>query len=356
MATAWSEVGYLGVAQLRKATDYDDSVAPADGQAILWVAAGGKFAPRTVVLPSDARLSDTRTPKTHAASHAPGGSDPLTGYVPSSAVGSASGVASLDSGGKVPQAQIPAIALTEYLGAVGSQAAMLALTGQRGDWCYRSDTGTDWQLVAEPSTSLASWQERHYPASPVSSVNGRAGAVSGLAEASDLAGYVPTGRSISAGTGLTGGGDLSSNRSLAVQYGTTAGTAAQGNDARLSDARTPVAHQHAVTDITPVIRSDGTIANAATYTPNASLASLYRVTAGGATMTLGAPSSPTDGAVVNVEVVAAAGGTAISIASAILLTTGISATINVSAGKRWFGGLRYVNGVGWFLLASGNQS
>ena len=49
---------------------------------------------------------------------------------------------------------------------------------------------------------------------------------------------------ISAGTGLTGGGDLSVNRTLTVSYGATAGTAAQGNDPRLSDARTPTLHTH----------------------------------------------------------------------------------------------------------------
>jgi hypothetical protein len=43
--------------------------------------------------------------------------------------------------------------------------------------------------------------------------------------------------SIVAGTGLTGGGTLAASRTLAVSYGTTAGTAAQGNDSRLSDAR-----------------------------------------------------------------------------------------------------------------------
>lgn len=41
---------------------------------------------------------------------------------------------------------------------------------------------------------------------------------------------------ISAGTGLTGGGDLSANRSLSVSYGTTAGTAAQGDDTRITGA------------------------------------------------------------------------------------------------------------------------
>lgn len=47
---------------------------------------------------------------------------------------------------------------------------------------------------------------------------------------------VPTSRLITAGTGLTGGGDLSADRTLTVAYGTTAGTAAQGNDTRITTA------------------------------------------------------------------------------------------------------------------------
>lgn len=39
---------------------------------------------------------------------------------------------------------------------------------------------------------------------------------------------------LTAGTGLTGGGDLTANRTFAVSYGTTAGTAVQGNDARVT--------------------------------------------------------------------------------------------------------------------------
>lgn len=42
---------------------------------------------------------------------------------------------------------------------------------------------------------------------------------------------------ITAGTGLSGGGTLAANRTLAVKYGTAAGTAAQGNDGRLSNSR-----------------------------------------------------------------------------------------------------------------------
>lgn len=44
--------------------------------------------------------------------------------------------------------------------------------------------------------------------------------------------------SVVGGTGLTGG-TITSTGTLAVSYGTTAGTAAQGNDSRLSDSRTP---------------------------------------------------------------------------------------------------------------------
>lgn len=44
---------------------------------------------------------------------------------------------------------------------------------------------------------------------------------------------------VSASTGLTGGGDLSANRTLAADFGTGAGKVTQGNDSRLSDTRTP---------------------------------------------------------------------------------------------------------------------
>lgn len=69
---------------------------------------------------------------------------------------------------------------------------------------------------------------------------------------------VPTSRTISAGTGLTGGGDLSANRTLAVAYGTTSGTACQGNDSRLSDTRTPSAHaaSHASSGSDPLTLED----------------------------------------------------------------------------------------------------
>jgi len=50
------------------------------------------------------------------------------------------------------------------------------------------------------------------------------------------ASYVVTSRSVKAGSGLTGGGALSADVTLAVSFGTAAGTAAQGNDSRIVNA------------------------------------------------------------------------------------------------------------------------
>ena len=73
----------------------------------------------------------------------------------------------------------------------------------------------------------------------VLSVNGETGAVT--LDAADV-GAVTAARQITAGTGLSGGGTLAADRTLAVSFGTTATTVCAGNDARLSDARTPTAH------------------------------------------------------------------------------------------------------------------
>lgn len=65
-----------------------------------------------------------------------------------------------------------------------------------------------------------------------------------------LSGKADKATTISAGTGLTGGGTLAANRTLAADFGTGAGKVCEGNDSRLSDARTPTAHTHSGSDIT----------------------------------------------------------------------------------------------------------
>lgn len=60
--------------------------------------------------------------------------------------------------------------------------------------------------------------------------------------------------SVLAGTGLTGGGDLSTDRTISVDFaasGVSSSTkAVRADDSRLSDARTPTSHTHALTDLT----------------------------------------------------------------------------------------------------------
>ena len=68
------------------------------------------------------------------------------------------------------------------------------------------------------------------------------GTTSGTVAAGDdsrIVGAVQTSRTISAGTGLSGGGTLASDRTLSVSFGNTAGTACEGNDSRLSNSRPP---------------------------------------------------------------------------------------------------------------------
>lgn len=70
---------------------------------------------------------------------------------------------------------------------------------------------------------------------------------------SRIAGAVQTTRQVLSGTGLTGGGDLTADRTLVVAYGTSGTTACVGNDSRLSDSRTPLTHSHAESDVTSLV-------------------------------------------------------------------------------------------------------
>jgi hypothetical protein len=90
--------------------------------------------------------------------------------------GVANGVATLDSGGKVPQSQIPAVAITNTF-VVASQAAMLALTAEEGDVAVRTDQNKTYILTATPASTLANWQELLTPTDTVTSVDGRIGTV-----------------------------------------------------------------------------------------------------------------------------------------------------------------------------------
>ena len=158
--------------------------------------------------------------------------------------------------GVLATSQIPAQALTVFLGAVTSQAQMLALVGQSGDWCIRSDQGMTYVISSAVNTGLLSdWTALPQPASPVVSVNGQSGVIvlsyanvgadaagSAAAVQSSLQGQINTKADanstltvlaskvdkttqVIAGTGLTGGGALSADRTLSLaDSGVTAAT------------------------------------------------------------------------------------------------------------------------------------
>lgn len=155
---------------------------------------------------------------------------PYLGYnsgtgVFSLAAGVANGVATLDGSGLIPEGQLPALAITDTF-EVASQAAMLALTAQRGDVAVRSDINKSFILKATPASTLANWVELRTPTDAVLSVNGFVGAVTltttHIAEGANL--YFTDVRAqaaISAGAGISySGGSVSLN--LASANGWTA--------------------------------------------------------------------------------------------------------------------------------------
>jgi hypothetical protein len=235
----------------------------------------------------DSRLSDARTPAAHAASHASGGSDPVTpaaiGALASSLLGAANGVGTLDANARQPTAQAPLVSNPIRSGSVTTSLTSDAASGTgnlinlqiNGNVTINALTNpTDHQVIehhmvavgaSRTVTFAGGYINGGYGLGPFTVPRGavlvaRSIYVGNRATSADVAapawvliwvsisdnalplsamGAALTSRQIIAGTGLTGGGDLTADRTLAVVFGSTSGTVAQGNDARLSDTRTP---------------------------------------------------------------------------------------------------------------------
>jgi hypothetical protein len=90
--------------------------------------------------------------------------------------GQTNGLASLDSAGKVPTSQLGAIAITDTF-PVASEAAMLALTCEKGDVAVRSDENRSYILKGTDPALIADWELLRTPTDLVLSVDGRTGVV-----------------------------------------------------------------------------------------------------------------------------------------------------------------------------------
>jgi hypothetical protein len=146
----------------------------------------------------------------------------VSGYIPTTEKGANNGVATLDANGKVPTSQIPMQGDLNYQGTWNATTNTPTLTSSVGTKGYyyvvdvagttNLDGITDWQIGDWAIFNGSVWQKVDNT-DAVTSVNGQVGTV--VLTASSV-GAVPTTRTITAGTGLTGGGDLSADRTFAI--------------------------------------------------------------------------------------------------------------------------------------------
>ncbi len=85
-------------------------------------------------------------------------------------------VPTIGPNGKLNPSVLPSIT-TNSTFVVANEAAMLALTAQRGDVAVRTDVHKSFILIDTPSSTLSNWQELLTPTSAVDSVNGKVGSV-----------------------------------------------------------------------------------------------------------------------------------------------------------------------------------
>jgi hypothetical protein len=116
-------------------------------------------------------------------------------------------------GGLIPTAQLPALAINDIF-TVASQAAMLALTAQRGDVAVRTDVSKTFILSTDDPTQVGNWVQLQTPADAVLSVNEQTGVV--VLSYSDV-GAQPAGSyltGVTADAPLTGAGTSGSHLSI----------------------------------------------------------------------------------------------------------------------------------------------
>jgi hypothetical protein len=175
--------GYFAAAEKVKLSNIAENAAAlgtatpsALGTANAGASAAGAHEDHVHPMPTAAQVGATPAAHASATNNPHGVTAAQVGAIPTSQKGAASGVATLDGSGKVPEGQLPAIAITDVF-SVASQVAMLALTAQRGDIAIRTDLNRSFALAAEPASTLGNWLELRTPTDAVLSVAGQTGVV-----------------------------------------------------------------------------------------------------------------------------------------------------------------------------------
>lgn len=175
----------------------------------------------TICEGNDARIGAPVAPLAHASTHTAAGSDPLT----------------------LSQAQVTNLS-TDLAAKVATTRQVIAGTGLGGGGALSADVTLNVSYGTSGTTACVG-NDARLSNDRAPSIHAGTHATGGsdvltLGQAqitnltTDLAAKALGATTMTAGTGLTGGGDLSANRSFAVAYGTSSTTATVGNDSRLS--------------------------------------------------------------------------------------------------------------------------
>jgi hypothetical protein len=179
---------------------------------------------------SDSRLTNSRTPTSHAASHGAGGADAVSpASIGAAATGHAHAASDITSG-TLEIGRIPA-GTTSTTVCIGNDArlsdARAPLTHSHAASDITSGTIATARLAGSGTASASTYLRGDQTWATVA-----ASYTLPASTTSTLGGVI-----VGTGIGVTSG-------TVSVTFGTTAGTSCQGNDSRLSDARTPTSHAH----------------------------------------------------------------------------------------------------------------